>query len=293
LNMAGRIAATEPDGQGVANAISHEVESYYTDGDKAGHGKAMGMASVLNGGKTAPTIATPLGKMGALVAASGTASSAPVQTDAQTLPIKSGLGNEVDALVALSPSLQNDLDALKQQGWIVIYGRAGGGSFANRHENLERMLPAKSIVIDSDLQGRAEQLTQTLAHEVGHATYDYVPDLSTLNNYILNTYGDEGMAVMNEMRVRQEILTASGTDIGISGGNNNKYKFYYDRLDDLKSGKIDLEATRNAIGAVYVQGGTTSTTRESYEKYHGDWYINKYLPSLERHPDQKHTGGDK
>jgi len=74
-------------------------------------------------------------------------------------------------------------------------------------------------------------------------------------------------------------------------GGSEKYDFYHDRLDDLKSGRIDLEATRNAIGKRYVQGGKTSTTKESYEKYHGDWYINKYLPSLEGHTGQKHTGG--
>jgi len=215
-----------------------------------------------------------------------------VQTDTQMPPIKSGLGDEVDALVALSPSLQADLKALDDQDWIVIYGRPGGGSFANRHEDLERMLPAKSIVIDSNLQGRAEQITQTLAHEVGHAAYDYEPDYSSLENYIQGIYGDEGMAVMNEMRVRQEILAASGRDIRISG-SSEKYDFYHDRLGDLKSGRIDLETARNAIGKRYVQDGKTSTTGESYEDYHGNWYINKYLPSLEGYPDQKRTGGDK
>jgi len=41
LNMVGRAAATEPEGQGVVNTIHTEVEAYYGD-DKAGNGKRGG-----------------------------------------------------------------------------------------------------------------------------------------------------------------------------------------------------------------------------------------------------------
>jgi len=155
----------------------------------------------------------------------------------------------------------------------------------------DRYADTPHIVIDHRYQDNSTQVTQILAHEVGHATYNYEPDYRTLENFILGTYGDEGMAVMNEMRVRQEILAASGTDIGISGGGSEKYEFYTDRLDDLNSGRIDLEAARNAIGAVYVQGGVTSTTGESYEELFGGWYMENIAPQLEEQKARDSKGG--
>jgi len=193
----------------------------------------------------------------------------------------------LNALIAKSPSLQADLEALREKGWKIRYTGPGDkkGSYAERYER------PPHIVIDRRVQDPV-QITQILAHEVGHAAYDYdyKSTLSSLESYILGAYGDEGMAVMNEMRVRDEILSAGGPDLGISGGDGGKYQFYKDRLDDLKYGRIDLETTRNAIGAVYVQGGVNSVTEEPYEKYHGDWYNNIYLPSLQEHMDQNNSG---
>lgn len=80
-------------------------------------------------------------------------------------PINTGLGEDVDSLVAKSPSFQKDLQKLKDDGWKVEYGKAGGGSFAERDSD-----PPK-ITLDSNLKGNPVAATQTLAHEVGHAIY--------------------------------------------------------------------------------------------------------------------------
>jgi len=271
LNMGGRAEATDPAEQGVANTIHTEVEAYYDNETDGSH--LPDMASALNGAQAPFALAAPFGNMDAPSSSSDT----PAREGTQTpLPITAGLGDKVNELIALSPSLQDDIDALAKQNWTIRYTAPGDkkGSYADRYAD------APHIVIDRRYQGNPTQVAQILAHEVGHATYDYDPDLSTLEDYILSTYGDEGMAVMNEMRVREEILAAGGRDIHISG-DSEKYGFYYDRLDDLKSGRIDLEAARNAIGSVYVQGGKTSTTGESYEETFGGWYRKEYLPWLE------------
>lgn len=173
-----------------------------------------------------------------------------------------GLGNDVDALVAQSPSLLGDLDALGQQGWSVDYGTAGAGSYANRQ--------TKSIVLDGNLKGHAAQATQVLAHEVGHATYPYVADLSSKAAYVQGTLADEGAATLNNILVQKEIIAASGPDIGIAGSNSNHAAYIKAHDEYIKTG--DAAAARNAIGTQFGQGEKTSTTNQSYEDYYGSWY---------------------
>jgi len=267
LNMAGRIAATEPDGQGVANAISHEVEAYYAEdgADGAAGGSLQRVASVLNGGKTVPTIATPLSN----IEAQSSNSAVPTQEVAPPpLPITAGLGDKVNELIALSPSLQNDLKILDDLDWKIRYTGPGDrkGSYVRRDTD------PPHIVIDRRYQENPSRVTQILAHEVGHAAYDYHPDYSTLDNYILSSYGDEGMAVMNEMRVRHEILAASGTDIGISGAYTSTDRDFYNRTyHNLQSGNMGIETARDVIGETY-RHKTTSNTGQTYENYYGYWY---------------------
>ena len=183
-------------------------------------------------------------------------------------PVKTGLGGDVDQLAAKSPSLQNDMKALQDDGWKIAYGDAGKGSYADRI--------AKTITIDGSEKGNAASVVQTLAHEVGHATYDYKPDLSSKLAYVNGCLADEGAATLNNIKVQREILAASGPNIGIAGNPANQvaYNAAFDQF--VKDG--NAPSARQVIGAIFGSGEVTSTTGQPYADYYGSWYDKTYPP---------------
>lgn len=186
----------------------------------------------------------------------------------QETPITTGLGGNVDQLAAKSPSLQRDLQTLNDSGWEVGYGRAGGGSYADRTSR-----PPK-ITIDGAQRSNPRSATQTLAHEVGHATYPYEPDVSSKSAFINGALTDEGAATLNNIKVQREILTNGGPDIGIAGNraNHAAYNKSYDQF--LKDG--NAQAARESIGKQFGQGEITSNTGQPYAEYYGGWYDKAY-----------------
>lgn len=184
--------------------------------------------------------------------------------------VKTGLGDDVDKLAAKSPSLQKDMKKLQADGWKTEYGPAGGGSYASRDT-----VPPK-IVIDSNLKSNPTAATQTLAHEVGHATYPYKADVSSKAAYVNGTLADEGAATMNNIKVQREILAKGGPDIGIAGNSANHaaYNKAYDAF--LKDG--DAAKARQSMGSIFGTGEKTSTTGQTYADYYGGWYDKTYPP---------------
>lgn len=179
-----------------------------------------------------------------------------------------GLGTSVDRLVEKSPTLQKDLEKLKADGWEIEYGPAGKGSYADRYS-----VPPK-IVLDGALKDNPLAATQVLAHEVGHATYPYVADVSSKNAYLNGALTDEGAATMKNIQVQREILANGGPDIGIAGNaaNHASYNQAYDAY--LVNGNAD--AARHTIGQQIGRGEITSTNGQSYADYHGAWYDKSY-----------------
>ncbi|WP_369678973.1 hypothetical protein [Burkholderia ubonensis] len=112
--------------------------------------------------------------------------------------------------------------------------------------------------------------TQTLAHEVGHATYPLREDCSSKAAYVNSTLEDEGAATINNIKVRREVLANGGQDIGIAGNSTNhaSYNKAYDQF--LLDG--DADAARRAIGEQIGEGELTSNTRQPYAEYYGNWY---------------------
>lgn len=113
--------------------------------------------------------------------------------------VVTGLGDDVDKLVAMSPSLQKDLQQLDKEKWTIEYGPVGGGSTVDRDK--------KIISIDGAEKGCPAAATQSLAHEVGHATYPNMPDYSSKSAYVDGALADEGAATMNNIKVQREILS--------------------------------------------------------------------------------------
>ena len=176
----------------------------------------------------------------------------------------SGLGESTDRLIEKSPTLQADLEKLKEEGWEVQYGEADKGSSCNREKKL--------ITLDGNLQNDPKKAVQVLSHEVGHATYPYRDDYSSLDKYVNGTLADEGAATIKNIQVQREILTNGGPDIGIAGNaaNHAEYNRIYDTA--LKSG--DAAGARAQIGEIFRTGeiASPSGAGQTYEQYYGDWY---------------------
>ena len=193
-------------------------------------------------------------------------------------------GADADALVNQSPTLATQVQQLQQQGWSIQYGPAGGGSYANRAQ--------RRIVVDSNERGNATALTQTLAHEAGHASYSLPPptpmDNLTRQQYVdQNTQRhlrDEGEATLNNLQVRDEIMASGGPDIGVAGANSGQYQQTWRQY---QSGAIDRTTAREQIANAF---GTehTSTTGEDYRTYYGQPYEQAWDQS---HPPSQTFGG--
>ena len=177
--------------------------------------------------------------------------------------VQSGLGQNVDDIAGKSPTLQKDMQELKEAGWTTQYGPNGQGSHANRD--------SKVITIDGNLKNDPAQATQVLAHEVGHAKYDYKPDFSSKQSYLGGAMADEGAATMKNIEVRREILANGGPDIKIAGNSANhpSYNAAYDQY--LKDG--NAAAARDKIGTAFGNGERVSgATNPTYNEYYGGWY---------------------
>jgi uncharacterized Zn-binding protein involved in type VI secretion len=186
-----------------------------------------------------------------------------------TAPVSTGLGNDVDTLANQSPTLQNNIRALQQNGWTIQYGPAGGGSYTSRD--------TKTIVVDQNEQGNATAVAQTLAHESGHAMYTpdpYVPPNGlTRDQYIQQNTNhdlkDEGEATMTNVQVRNEILGNGGPDIGVAGAQSDQYQ----QIAAQNAGPGQRDTARQAIGDAFADGEHPSTSPgQTYRQYYGQTY---------------------
>ncbi len=193
--------------------------------------------------------------------------------------VATGLGPGVDALVAQSPTLASQVEALHRQGWSIQYGPAGGGSYADRTQ--------RRIIIDQSESSDPNALTQTLAHEAGHALYTPPPEVPMegrtrdqyVNENLQRHLRDEGEATMNNLRVREEILRTSGTDIGVAGSNASTYNTIYQRYRSREYDRnTAIEQISNHFG-----NEQTSTTRQTYTDYYGQPYADRW--------DRAHAAG--
>lgn len=172
------------------------------------------------------------------------------------------LGANAEELVAHSPTLTDDLEILKKELWTIKYGEAGKGSFASRKPPI--------ITLDPELKKNPKDLIKVLAHEVGHARYDFKPDMSSKESYVRGALDDEGAATMRNIKIQREIIKSGNIDIGIAGQHNNvpAYNSAYDQY--VKDG--DYKAAIREIGQVFGSREYTSTSMETYADYYGKSY---------------------
>ncbi len=189
-------------------------------------------------------------------------------------PPSTGLGADVDALVAMSPQFMQNIQALLADGWTIQYGTPGGGSYCDRAK--------KIIVIDPAMKGNPNAIAGTLAHETGHALYEpnaYVPpDGLTRQQYIdqnvNNNLLDEAEASLTQAQIRQEIQNAGGPDIGGSGQQAAQYQSIYEKYPN----PADRETARQEVADIFGSAEVPSVPKPdgtqygSYNDYYGQSY---------------------
>lgn len=200
-------------------------------------------------------------------AGGGGGGSAPAAAQEAADRMVEDFSSDVRDIVHQSPTLQNQLQELEDDGWSIIEGRPGGGSYTD-HEN-------KFLVIEED-SDPAEQASG-LSHEIGHARYGEQPyhaptDDMTRQEYIDQNVRedllDEGSAQFNSATVRNEIQGNGGPDIGIPGTQTADYQAIYDQYQD---GDITRQEAIDQM-ADLMGNETTSNTHQPYREYYGQSY---------------------
>jgi hypothetical protein len=181
------------------------------------------------------------------------------------LGVSATFGADVGALVARSPSLTRDLQALQNDGWTIV-AASGGGSYCDKS--------TKTITIDTASRNTAELATRSISHEVGHARYTANVDTSSRAAYVRTQLADEGAATLANIRVQREIIANGGPDIGISGNPSN-HAAYNAAYDAFVAGGSESVA-RDTIGTIFGNGERTSTTNQTYTDYYGGSYDRVY-----------------
>ncbi len=225
-------------------------------GSSGGSGGSSGGASGGSGGSG--------GSSGGSGGSGGAASTATSRMLSQFDP-------KVQEIAAKSPTLQSQLEQLERNGWTIVRGRAGGGSFADQQ--------AKRLTIDPS--GSVESQVATIAHEGGHALYGeppYHPPTATMtrDQYIQANVQEqlrnEGAAQLNAAIARNEINGAGGPDIGIPGTQTAANQRVY---ENFHNGSITRDQAIDQM-ANLMGNETTSTTHENYRTYYGHTYENHW-----------------
>ncbi|WP_051711121.1 hypothetical protein [Andreprevotia chitinilytica] len=170
-------------------------------------------------------------------------------------PFQSGLGRSVDEIVAKSPTLQRQMAELQAQDWRIDF-HAGPGSVTDTVN--------QRILIQRSLQPDSRAVAQVLAHELGHASYPAHIDRTSTESCMQSYLDNEGLATLNNLRARREILRNDGPDIGIAGSQTARYEAEFDEYE--RSG--DMNQAARQIGRIFANGEQTSNSGALY----GDYY---------------------
>ncbi|MCL2178182.1 MAG: hypothetical protein FWC28_07875 [Proteobacteria bacterium] len=174
--------------------------------------------------------------------------------------LETGLGEEIDHLACLSPSLREDLRRLEEDNWTIEYGEEGGGTYV--------ILPNKTITFEISSRQFTAYMVSALAHEAGHAKGTYSTDCSSKEVFVANSLADEGVATMNAIKAQREILKNGGENISAWMSNAAKYEAIYDQY--LLDG--NAPKAHKAIGDIYAYGEICSISNKLYIDCYGDQY---------------------
>ena len=166
------------------------------------------------------------------------------------------------------------MDNFKTSKGTVVYGTAGGGSFLE-------LGPPPKITIDSAERGNTNAVTQTLAHELGHAEYSPPPfsppikgtsKAAFVDRSALEGLKDEARAVKRNIELQRCVKVGKGGDIGVAGANAKTYEAVFDKYPDSKDEGKMIDEIANAFGTEHPSTAPTSTYKDYYGKPYADWW---------------------
>ena len=172
-----------------------------------------------------------------------------------------GLGEEVDQIISKSPSTVKNLEELKANDWKIREGTAGKGTFTDRDN--------KIIYIDPNNKQNINYIVGAIAHEGGHAQYNFNPDYTSKDSFLSSTYKDEDAAMFAQIEARNEILANGGPDISNGYKTFQQYEGLYNKYKD------NPDQAYQEIGNAYVENGNTSNTGEPYTIYYERLYYDQ------------------
>ncbi|MEQ8461649.1 MAG: RHS repeat-associated core domain-containing protein [Sandaracinaceae bacterium] len=183
--------------------------------------------------------------------------------------ILGGLTPELAALSSRSEQLRTQIAAHEARGGRVEMAAPGVGTHYDPTTRTVRVRPDVPL----------EQQAAGLAHELGHAndTSSWVPPTGLSEQEYVSANVDremrgEGLAQLNNLEVRDQIMRTGGPDIGISGTQDAGYQSAYDRH---KSGDLTRDEVVGELGRL-MGSETTGTTGQPYHDYYGDHYRTHY-----------------
>lgn len=170
-----------------------------------------------------------------------------------------GLGACIDRVAASSDLATRQIVNL---GYRFSYGQ---GSYI---DYVSKTIYIQSYDCSAGDEASLRHRLSALAHELGHAEYGVRQDTTSRTAYIQSWCDTEGYAVINNMRVRTEILACSqsSTDIGLSASNPAEL---------LHIHSTSKESIRD-IGRSFCLNNFTSTTGQNYIEYYGRYYDANY-----------------
>ncbi|WP_264802282.1 hemagglutinin repeat-containing protein, partial [Acetobacter indonesiensis] len=169
-------------------------------------------------------------------------------------------GDDVLATMIVSETAKNEIISLRKKDWSMNY--ANNGTIVTDAQN-------KSINIGNIYQGDTTFTANQLSHELGHALHPTSQDLSSKDAFINSQLIGEGYATINNIKIRNEILSESGRDILVSGSSITAplYKDVYN-----KYGGGNDQIMESIIAKIYGEKEIVGGTKTSYWNYYGDFY---------------------
>jgi LysM domain len=194
------------------------------------------------------------------------------------------VGLKVLELVHESPTMTNSLNDLYASSGLVAMKDAQGNYLAapdaGATEHLTDTIALISIGPSSktNVDDEAAAIVQTLLHELGHADYP-ASDKSSEAAFVTTSLDSEGAATVSNIIIRNEIMAAGGTDIGIAGNQNNT-QYYKDQYKLYSDDKQTYDDTVQDIGGRYATGEQSSAAGHPYyQQFFEDQYA-KYLQTI-------------
>ncbi|GAA0307327.1 PAAR domain-containing protein [Psychrobacter aestuarii] len=168
------------------------------------------------------------------------------------------LGEDIDKIAAHSPTLQEHIRELQEDGWDIQYGPDAEGTYVSYDE--------KRIIVSEYYKNSPTKAMHAFTHEVGHATYPGEIDISSKEAYVNSKLTGEGGAVNYSTMIRQEVLENGNIDI--LGHVDSKDMAVYTSIYNEYG---DTEEAWEQLGQ-YWSTNITSTTGEHYD----DFYARRY-----------------